>query len=894
MADYFQSLGASVRGYNQGAADAVANQELAMRQAQALRDETQRRIGQDMGTSAFLQPAPSFDPGSVAGLKLPTVNTPMVEPDKVKPMEDWTVPTPAPAPAEVKPATVSKLQVPNPEAAPAASEQAKADAVVKPAQPTSVEFNKDQKLVQRNVPVVPTGGKDEYKYKVSDVTYQTGTKFDPLTQGNTVITSITNDKGLISHPAYLEERARVLDKLGKAQLAIDPDWKTPGAPPPNIFSWNQLTTFNRDEFNFYKNQLDFLDGSVKNAVAKGKATNEPLTKPLVEPIKNVAPEARQPVDALNGYALPDSLAKRYTKLSNDMPQKLQDPKLQGLVARAIQLGVDPASAVATYALENNYGGNATSPKDARGPLQIMPGTYSDMRNYFAASNDPNLSALANSLPIASTKTKDTWSWDSNVKLTDAQATDAGLLYMKYLTDVKNIPKNLLGAAYHAGPNYDAYAKGFAPNVVDAGKDKNGKAYAVWTPDYNALHVGLYNQYAALTNGTTLNTPTTANGVVGKGPDARNPNAGGQNQTVTINNGGAERTIPSQVQVVSSVAGVNQPAAGVVQPSAPAAEAKAPVHELIKIAVNTPVEAFDAATKQLLAKRDLMTKQMADGAKILDDSTRTNALSLQQQRNQINNEARAAYMVGNTTIMNQKLKELQGVDSQIRQLDTTYRSQRMQFEQQALGTTQGIENELWKVQRDLSIRDLSNGDPRRLVQVARNYTGMPMDVQRRSDGSYNIYYPDPKNPSQMVTDPNKPKTAQELSAWFLQQTDETYRTNKAAADAMLMSKAAEIQLQTNADIQKKLSEQMGQIKVDASKGAWEAYVKQIEKSGEYTTTLDTQTGRYFILPKDGSGRVFSFDPNRPMTGPDGTIKPEAFKLEFTMPTQSVGLNTAGRK
>jgi hypothetical protein len=899
MADYFASLGASNKGFDQGAASAAANQRIAEAQAQALRDDQQRRIGQDMATSAFMQPAPSFDPSSVVGLKLPTVNTPMADPSKVKLMEDFSVPAPPPPPVVETPAAPAALVVPKPDAPAAPAEVAKADKVNKTNAAASVEFNKDQKLVQRNVPIIPTGGKDEYKFKVSEVPYQTGTVFDPMKQGSTVIANISNDKGIISHPAYLEERARILDKLGKAQLAIDPEWKVPGAPPPNIFSWNQLTTFNRDEANFYRDQLSFLDGSVKNAVAKGKATNDPITRPLTEPVKEAAkPDERAPVDALGGYALPASMEKRRVELSNKMPQKLEDPKLQGLVARAMQLGVDPATAVATYALENNYGGNAESLKGARGPLQIMPGTYSDMRNYYAASKDPALAALGNSLPIASMQAGKEWKWDDKVQLTPSQATDAGLLYMKYLKEVKNIPTNLMGAAYHAGANYDSYKNGFAPNVVDAGVDSKGRRYAVWTPDYNALHVSLYNQYASLTNGTALNTPVTANGVVGKGSDARNPMGAAPvdatgNQQVVINNSGAVRDIPSQVQMVNQPnAAANQPAAAVVS----TAEVKAPVLEQIRVASNTPVEAYDAATKQLMSRHELITRQMGEGAKILDDSTRVNAVNLQAQRTQINNEARAAYAVGNTTIMNQKLKELQGVDAQIRQLDTTYRAQRMDFERQALGSTQTIENELWKVQSDLAIRDLANGDPRRMVQVARNYTGMPMDVQRRSDGSYNIYYPDPKNPGQMVTDPNKPKTTQELSAWFLTQTSETYRTNKATADAMLMSKAAEIQLQTNADIQKKLAEQVGEIRVTAASKGWDMAIEDLKKRGDIDVKMSGDgSGKVIFTTKDGTGRVFMYDPNREKTGPNKDIAPESFQSMGTISVgQPVGLNTANKK
>jgi hypothetical protein len=867
MADYFASLAASNRGFDQGAASAAANQRIAEQQAQALRDDQQRRIGQDMATSAFMQPAPSFDPSTVVGLKLPTVTTPMADPSKVKLMEDYSVPAPPPPPTVVenKPAAPATLNVPKPDAPPTPAEQAKTvrpttEILSVPTEQLSVAEFKSLPPAERAKRLQIENDRRALSRIDTSIAAPPAAAFDiaalPFTAAAKGVESVAN--------------AVNFARFGRAVGLYDPDVTSVTVPGSG-----SITPFT-------------------DRLRKSDAENQPLTEEQF--IKNLAAaetKSRGPRvvnEALNGYALPDNLNKRFTNLSNIMPQKLQEPKLRGLVARAMQLGVDPATAVATYALENNYGSNAESPKGARGPLQIMPGTYSDMRAYYIASKDPALAALGNSLPLATTKTGNQYAWNNDVKLTTAQTTDAGLLYMKYLKEVKNIPTNLMGAAYHAGANYDSYKNGFAPNVVDAGVDSKGRRYSVWTPDYNAVHVGLYNQYAALTNGTTLDTPTTANGVVGKGQDARNPVAA--TQQVVVQNSGATREVPSQVQMV------NQPnAAAPVVPAAavvPTAEVKAPVLEQIRVATNTPVEAYDAATKQLMSRHELITRQMGEGSKILDNSTRTNAVNLQAARTQINNEARAAYAVGNTTIMNQKLRELQGVDAQIRQLDTTYRSQRMEFERQALGSTQTIENELWKVQSDLAIRDLSNGDPRRMVQVARNYTKMPMDVQRRSDGNYNIYYPDPKNPGQMVTDPNKPKTAQELSAWFLSQTSDTYRTNKATADALLMSKAAEIQLQTNADIQKKLSEQIGTIRIDANKGAWDAYVKQVEKSGDYTTTLDTATGRYFILPKDGSGRVFSFDPNRPMTGPDGTIKPEAFKLEFTMPTSNVGLNTAGRK
>lgn len=880
---FMRTLGASYEGFDKGVQNAQLAREKAYLDAAALRDNRQRMLERDMASPvmAGLHNAPTFDATTYGKLSLPDFSLYAADPGKAALLPTFEVPKPV-EPVKEEPAAgvrppAARLDVPR--------TSTNVEPEPKPTTP-SVTFDSKQQLVERNVPVVPTGKEGEYKYKYTDVPYSTGTVFDPWKHGNTVIANISDKDGKISHPAYLEERARILEKLGKAQLAIDPEWKVPGSNPPSIWSWNQLTTFNRDELNFYKNQLSFLDGTVKNAVAKGNATNNPLTTKLVE----AKPEERVAVDVLNGYALPKSMNTRFVSLTNQMEKKLQDPKTQGLIARATQLGVDPGSFVATYALENNYGGTATSPKGAMGSLQVMPGTYAQMRTYWMTNGNEAIRKLAATLPVATESVtgadgKTTITWTKNSGVTNEQLTDAGLLYMKYLTEVQGVPKNMLGAAYHAGGGRPEFKQGFVPNVADRGVDSKGRPYVVWTPDYNAMHVGLYNQYATLTNGAVIDTPTTKTGQTGTGNEARN---------VTINNSGATRVADSGVTAVVPPANtaVVPPAnaAADAKPADAKAEAKQPILESIRIATERPIEAYDVATKQLLARRDMVSKTINEASDLLDATTRNQAIALQTQRQTAYNKAQAAYAVGNTTQMNSALAEIAGIDNQIRGLDTSFRAKRMELGNQALGHKQNTENEMWKLQGDLAIRDLAvSGDPRRMREVMVNYMGMPVEIQRRSDGKYNIYTPDPQNPGKLITDPNKALDAKELSAFFMQNVSETYRTNKAQADALIATEAAKAQIKANADIQVEMAKTLGSINIEQVKGQWSVYAKQLEQSNEFQVTNSNDgSGRLFVMPKDGSGRVFSFDPNRPGTGPDGKIKPESFKLEFTMPMARAGL------
>ena len=317
-----------------------------------------------------------------------------------------------------------------------------------------------------------------------------GKQFDFLRDGATLVNPLLNSQGQMNEQAYTATR----DALAKSMQ--DAKTKMQAAGP---FAGNE-------ELFYYKNQLDYLNTTYDSLKRQGKvvAATAPAAQQAPAPL-----DKRVAVDSLGGYQLPSNQLKRLNNLQDSMPTQLQAPATQALVKRAQEMGVDPAAAVAVYALENNYGGQKTSGAGAVGSMQVMPGTYADVRRIFTdpkSNVPPQLQQLAASLPTDMTKA------------TPEQLRDAGLMYMYYLQNDKKIPTNMLGAAYHAGPNRDDFAKGLVPNVYD-------KTAKTWTPDYNAMYVSLYNNYMQL-NGQTqaLNQPQVAAGKGGSQP---------QNQQVAV-------------------------------------------------------------------------------------------------------------------------------------------------------------------------------------------------------------------------------------------------------------------------------------------------------------------------------------------------------------------------
>ena len=177
-----------------------------------------------------------------------------------------------------------------------------------------------------------------------------------------------------------------------------------------------------------------------------------------------------------------------------IPDVIQSPFIQSLVQRAQQLGVDPVAAIAISGIETSYGiSKATSVQGAVGALQVTPGTFKRMKDWFT---DPQ-------------KIKE---YNIDQRLVDAavrmqQGTpqgdvDAGLLLLKY-NELIGVPKELWGAGYQG--NADTVKKLGRPVKAS---DRNNLS----NTDYNNIYTNLYNSvYNAMGGGeiVPLGEPITS-------------------------------------------------------------------------------------------------------------------------------------------------------------------------------------------------------------------------------------------------------------------------------------------------------------------------------------------------------------------------------------------------
>lgn len=409
-----------------------------------------------------------------------------------------------------------------------------------------------------------------------------GKNFDFLRDGPSLVRPLLNNQGQMNEQAYTATRDALTKSMQDAQT------KMKAAGP---FAGNE-------ELFYYKNQLDYLNTTYDAMKRQGKvvAATAPAAQQAPAPL-----DKRVAVDSLGGYQLPSNQLKRLNSLQDAMPTQLQQPATQALVKRAQEIGVDPAAAVAVFALENAYGGQKTSGAGAVGSMQVMPGTYDEVRKIFTSPKSnvpPGLQQLAASLPTDMSKA------------TPEQLRDAGLLYMYHLQNNKQIPTNMLGAAYHSGPNREDFAKGLVPNVYD-------KVAKTWTPDYNAMYVSLYNNYMQL-NGQTqaLNQPQVAAGKGGSQPQTVVNQTQQVQQAPVGQDGGRPAGVRTDVAATKEIDKpiIRMPEAGTIDPNK-----------------------YDAYTQQALVDREfvkrlaLVSAQTGNPAKAIELAGRVRSMDMDLYR-----------------------------------------------------------------------------------------------------------------------------------------------------------------------------------------------------------------------------------------------------------------------
>ena len=222
----------------------------------------------------------------------------------------------------------------------------------------------------------------------------------------------------------------------------------------------------------------------------------------------------------------------------------------------------------------------------------------------------------------------------------------------------------------------------------------------------------------------------------------------------------------------------------------------------------------------------------------------------------------------------------GIDTAMRMRDVINN-----YDIQLLKLKQGVDGARTKVTQGRvylegmqGIQEFSTAnDPRRLSAVWSQYAGVPIGIQPRSDGTFNI----------MV---NGKKTKEGVSASEIVDAarsafDQTYRQQKSAASA----KYNEEQFKANLEIQKKNAEQLSQmireIAVERTRGNTQLAVEQLKQFRYDVKPSGAGDGTVIITPP-GSGVPFIYNP----TGT--TVSPDGVKIESNAAYPIAGLPTYG--
>lgn len=829
---FFMTAPAAARGARQGFTD-IRN-TLADVEAidQQYRNNDERRLLQQglsvPGGSTMIEPR--------AGLALPTNPLDLASANLPgQSLPTWQVPEPPPQPAATE---VS------PEKAPVKG------TITRPATgAVSPETQRDFEAsnVVQAAPVAP------FKPGIGPFA---GKQFDFLRDGPSLVNPLLTTDKKINESAYQATR-KELERLTNEAKA-----KQQKAGP---FAGNE-------EFFYYKNQLDYLDTTFnalkkQNKVVPTQAVPEQQTKTRQY-------EKRVAVPDLGGYELPNTLVKRFSDLRDRMPAALQQAGTQGLIARAQQFGVDPAAAVAIFAMENNYGGQATSGAGARGSMQIIPDTYAGVRAFFTNNKNgmpAQLAQVAAALPT-----------DIN-KATPDQLRDAGLLYLYQLQNVNKIPTNLLGAAYHSGPNSEAFKQGIAPNKYD-------KVAKIWTPDYNAVYVGLYNNYVNLSGGQTQ-VAQAAQQPAGNTQDLRGafPKTDAKMQQIQVDNTGrtVERPIVQPAPVQVDATGGQQPTVVTDQKQQPPQQAvRDEALNQTRRALTMSPEQHNFEVQKILRERQMAVQlyERAKGDAYSVYQEEFNNLSARRQM--LATQAEAARRVGNVKTAATYLDQINTLDGQINRAKYNYFTAVNQADSAIQGGLDGIDNNLSLALAYQGLNDLQyRNDPTRLERMWSRFAGYEVRIQPRSDGQFNLWVPvgGQLAPAGVYSKENLSQEAMVniLPAWRQKVTD---------TQAAVKSKLFDAQLDVWKTTQGEMAKTLGALKVEEVRGNVELIKKRIDAAGfDAPKELAGPNGPVLVaISKDGSS-IMEIDVNPAAADKDGKFKREAIRVRPN-PARA-GLNTA---
>lgn len=156
--------------------------------------------------------------------------------------------------------------------------------------------------------------------------------------------------------------------------------------------------------------------------------------------------------------------------------------------------------------------------------------------------------------------------------------------------------------------------------------------------------------------------------------------------------------------------------------------------------------------------------------------------------------------------------------------------------------QGLDVDLYKMATDQSISEFRNGgDPTRMVGLLRQFTNVPMDLQYRTDGLYNVYIN-----GEML---EQPVSAVDLTDELRTYTDESYKQMKIETSLERQSAAIKNQLETDKEVMKQRAQMVREAAIAHINGRYNVATEELKQRGYTITNLND--GRVVISAKDGT-------------------------------------------
>lgn len=151
------------------------------------------------------------------------------------------------------------------------------------------------------------------------------------------------------------------------------------------------------------------------------------------------------------------------------------------------------------------------------------------------------------------------------------------------------------------------------------------------------------------------------------------------------------------------------------------------------------------------------------------------------------------------------------------------------------------------------------DPRRLASVWSQYAGVPIGIQPRTDGKFDIIVNGRRTKEGM--------TASAITDSARSAFDQTYRQQKGAASAEANMEQFKAQMEIQKENAKQLSQMIREIAVERTRGNTQLAVEQLKQFRYDVKPSGAGDGTVIITPP-GSGVPFIYNPTGTTVSPDG--------------------------